>query len=92
MRSFRAIGIAAAVFVAVAMSPAARADTTVINSVWDLQNIQNNLAGNYVLGADIDASLFGNFTPIGSPITPFTGSFDGQGRVVSGLTIQNTTD
>lgn len=43
------------------------------------------LAGNYVLGADI--VLTGTWEPIGTRLSPFTGSFDGNGHVIYGLTI-----
>ena len=52
-----------------------------------------NLAGNYVLGSDLDATLTANFNggagfaPIGTSGTPFTGSFDGFGHTISNLTI-----
>ncbi|BFI95087.1 MAG: hypothetical protein RSP_05970 [Rhodanobacter sp.] len=65
-----------------------------------LQGISGNLAGHYVLGADIDASGTSNwasgfggtgFAPIGmvygSGNNAFTGMFDGLGHVISGLTI-----
>jgi Tryptophan-rich Synechocystis species C-terminal domain/Lipase (class 3)/Calx-beta domain/The GLUG motif len=60
--------------------------STVINSLADLENINNNLSGNYVLGADIDASGT-TFIPIGDLQHPFTGTFDGQGHTINGLTI-----
>lgn len=84
-------------------APDAEAAPTVINTVADLQNIQNDLAGDYVLGGNIDASGF-NFTPIvrstqndfsldGILNGPFfTGTFDGAGHTISGLTINNSTD
>src|SRR5262245_7671534 len=62
---------------------------TVIYTIKDLQAIQNNLSGYYVLGANIDASGF-NFTPIGSASTPFTGTLDGQGHTISNLTINSS--
>jgi len=55
--------------------------------------MQGNLAGNYVLGADIDArptaSWNGNsgFTPVGTATTLFTGRLEGLGHVVDGLVI-----
>src|SRR6185437_15476301 len=65
-----------------------------------LQGISGNLAGHYVLGADIDASstsgwisfLGGSgFQPIGmiygSGSNAFTGMFDGLNHVINGLTI-----
>ena len=58
-----------------------------------LQGIQGNLSGHYFLGANIDASATSTwnsagFTPIGNNSSAnFTGSFDGGGHTISGLTI-----
>ncbi len=63
------------------------------NAGTTLQGIWGNLSGNYVLGADIDASASAGwngglgFSPIGTAAAKFTGSFDGQGHVIEGLTI-----
>lgn len=68
-------------------------------STTDLQGINGGLAGNYALGADIDASSSANwnfatspggsgytgFTSLGSTATPFTGTFEGLGHRVDGL-------
>ncbi|WP_258001200.1 YDG domain-containing protein [Janthinobacterium sp. ROICE36] len=80
---------------------------TVINSLGaatsvggtDLQGLKNALSGNFVLGANIDATGTANtavwgangFTPIGTTATSFTGQFDGLGHVVTGLTSGTTT-
>jgi filamentous hemagglutinin family protein len=64
-----------------------------VNTVYDLQNIENNLAGDYALGTNIDASATASwnggagFVPIGSSVPGFTGIFDGQGDTIEGLTI-----
>lgn len=63
----------------------------IINNLSDLQAIQNNLSGYYVLGANIDAAGF-TFTSIGSAANPFTGIFDGQGHTINNLTINNVSD
>ncbi|WP_061301679.1 YDG domain-containing protein, partial [Janthinobacterium agaricidamnosum] len=75
---------------------------TVLNSLGaagsvsqtDLQGVNGGLAGNYVLGSDIDASSTAGwnggagFTPLGAaPGAPFTGRFDGLGHVINGLTM-----
>lgn len=71
-----------------------------VNSVYDLQNVQNNLSGNYALGKDIDASSTASwnagagFVPIGrvtggTPID-FLGIFDGLGHTIDGLTINSS--
>ncbi len=67
-----------------------------VNSVYDLQNIQNNLSGTYALGKDIDASVTSSwnsgagFVPIGGPsyqTNSFVGVFNGQDWVIKNLTI-----
>lgn len=63
----------------------------VISNLSDLQAIQNNLAGYYILGANIDAAGF-SFTSIGSAANLFTGIFDGQGHTISNLTINNVSN
>ena len=68
------------------MTGAALAAYMLVNTVYDLQNINNNLSGTYALGKGIDATGFG-FNPIGQG-TPFTGRFDGSG----GLGVNNTID
>lgn len=58
----------------------------------DLQGMQGNLAGNYVLGADIDASSTAGwnggagFAPVGESSLPFAGRLNGSGHTVDGLT------
>ena len=76
----------------------AAAAPTVINNVNDLENITNNLSGDYVLGGDIDASVTAGwnggrgFIPIGSALSGvllgnFSGTLNGQGHIISNLTI-----
>lgn len=67
-----------------------------VNTVENLQAISTNLAGTYALGRDIDASGTAEwddgkgFVPIGTETDQFTGTLDGQGHVVSGLSIKRT--
>ncbi len=68
-----------------------------VNTLTDLQNVQNNLSARYALGRDIDASpTVGwnsgqGFDPIGDGTSHFfTGTFDGQGHTIDGLTINRT--
>ncbi|MBV7504827.1 InlB B-repeat-containing protein [Bacillus sp. sid0103] len=56
-----------------------------IYSISDLQNIQGNLSGKYLLMANIDASAIANWQAIGGSTNPFTGTFDGNGYIISGL-------
>ena len=59
----------------------------------DLQGMLGNLAGNYALGADIDASATlhwnadAGFDPVGTNAVRFTGTFTGLGHTITGLTI-----
>ena len=64
-----------------------------VNSITDLQSVANDLAGNYALGKDIDASITsdGSYVPIGNANTPFAGQFDGEGHTVSSLTLAPLT-
>ena len=79
----------------------------------DLQGITGNLAGNFALGANIDATAtsgweggagfapivgselvtahYGNSTFTYTRFLPFTGSFDGLGHTIGGLTINRPT-
>ena len=47
-----------------------------VNTANDLQNIRNNLAANYALGGNIDASTIADFTSLGGEAltTPTLGS------------------
>ena len=63
----------------------------------DLQGINGNLSGNYALGSNIDAMLTADDTVwIGGegfdPIGTFTGTFDGLGHTISGLTINRPSE
>ncbi len=61
-----------------------------ISSREELEEIADNPAGSYALGADIDLSEAA-WTPIGTSSQPFTGSLYGQGHSISGLTFANTS-
>ncbi|HEY9033773.1 MAG TPA: GLUG motif-containing protein, partial [Pseudomonadales bacterium] len=70
--------------------------------VLDLAQLQNinttGLDGNYVLGANLDASGTGSwnsgagFVPIGDSTTAFTGSFEGLNHIISNLTINRPAE
>lgn len=73
-----------------------------VNSVYDLQNVQNDIFANYALGRDIDASETQSwnsgqgFNPIAlrypnGGVVGFYGQFDGLGHVVSDLYIDRPT-
>ncbi|ADU32068.1 Ig-like domain-containing protein [Evansella cellulosilytica] len=62
---------------------------TVIMNAGDLYDVQYNLDGDYILGADINLSVYPNWVPLGGDFngSPFTGTFDGNGYKITGLTI-----
>lgn len=66
---------------------------TLITTVNELQDMNLDLAGDYELANDIDASATAGwngglgFEPIGTSAAPFTGTFDGKGFTITGLTI-----
>jgi len=78
---------------------------TVINSLGvagdstttTLQGIKNALSGYYALGSDINASATSGwnagagFLPIGNTTTGFSGTFDGLGHAITGLSISRST-
>src|SRR6516165_10050650 len=59
-----------------------------VNTPYDLQNIQNNPSATYALGGNITnvSNAIPNFTPIAN----FTGLFDGQKQTITNLTIAST--
>lgn len=75
------------------------ADPYVVTDVRELQAIAGELSAAYRLGADIDAGETATwnggegFEPIGSADDgPFTGSFDGAGHTISGLSMDRNSD
>jgi len=58
-----------------------------IYTAQDLDNVRNNLSGNYILMNDIDLSAWGDWEPIGKPSNPFRGLLNGNGYVISNITI-----
>lgn len=66
-------------------------DCLLISTVDELQAIQNNLNGNYMLKGDVDASATkgwnsgAGFKPIGDDNNGFTGVFDGMGHAINDL-------
>ncbi|WP_157182314.1 YDG domain-containing protein [Methylobacterium sp. WSM2598] len=82
-------------------APAGADGTAIITNLHQLQLMGTNLAGRYRLAADIDAGATkaaagadasgvfgpGGFVPVGDDTAPFSGSLDGAGHVVTGLTI-----
>ena len=67
-------------------------EVTFINTAAQLNNVRNNLSGNYRLTATIALETYGNWQPIGTESKPFTGTFDGNGYKITGLTIDRKTE
>ena len=56
-----------------------------------LQAINKNLSGNFVLGNDVDLTNVA-VTPIGNATSAYTGTFNGLGNVITNLTIEDAVD
>lgn len=74
---------------ALLLSSAVSAQTQITDEAG-LKAIANDLSGNYVLAADI--TLTGQWTPLGTEGSPFTGTFDGGGHSIKGLTVTASSD
>ncbi|MCU4973239.1 dockerin type I domain-containing protein [Halobacteria archaeon AArc-m2/3/4] len=65
----------------------------VVTDVDELQSVTSDRSAHYELEADVDASeLAESFDPIGDESAPFTGSFDGNGHTITGVTVDEPTD
>jgi len=68
-------------------------DPYVVTNADELQAMSQDLSAHYVLGSDVDAgetetwNAGNGFEPVGTENRPFTGSFDGRGHEIDGLTI-----
>ncbi len=63
----------------------------VITTAEQLMAVNDNLSSSFILGVDLDMSKVSNFSPIGSEETPFTGTFNGNGHVISNLSVSGNT-
>lgn len=80
------------IFAVIPITYANAADYKLIQNADDLYAINNNLSGHYILANDIDLSSFGNWTPVGSSVAPFTGILDGNGYEIKNLSVELTQD
>ena len=68
-------------------------DPYIITNISELQAIEDDLDAHYKLGSNIDASVTAKsnngsgFNPIGTVNQSFTGSFNGDGYTITGITI-----
>ena len=63
---------------------------TLIKTADELQAMQDNLSGKYILMNDIDLAGY-DWTAVGTYDNPFAGEFNGNGYVISNLTINEPT-
>jgi PGF-pre-PGF domain-containing protein len=87
-----------AVMFAISITPAmAGTSGTQITTCTELQDIRNDLTGDYYLANDIDCSGFDydgdgkGFMPIGNSSSQFTGTFDGKGYKITNLYINRSS-
>lgn len=72
------------------------ADPYVVTTAEELQAMADDLTAHYELGDDIDAGETAawndgqGFEPVGGTDTPFTGSVDGNGHRIAGLTVDRS--
>ena len=59
---------------------------TIITTADELQAMQDNLSGKYILMNNIDLEGY-DWTPVGTAANPFLGEFNGNGYVISNLKI-----
>jgi len=60
-----------------------------VNSLADLNQVSLDLAGNYALGKDVDATTAPTaYVPIGTGATRFTGQFDGMGHTIANIYVE----
>ena len=60
----------------------------IISTASDFNFMRSNLSAHYKLAASI--TLGSNWEPVGSNVHPFTGSFDGDGYIISGLALSQS--
>ena len=63
-----------------------------ISNISELQAIESGLSANYTLIADMNASHITQFDPIGDRFLRFNGSLTGQSYIISGLTINESSE
>lgn len=66
----------------------------IITTAYDLAYLSENIAeladADFIMMNDVDMSVIGDFAPIGTTDIAFSGTFDGNGKVISNLTIDGT--
>ena len=90
MKAKRILSLIAAAIIVICAIPFSvnAAEGTEISNADELLALMKDStkwAGSYYLTADIDLSAKSGQSPIGNKETPFTGTFDGNGKTISGL-------
>lgn len=80
-------------------------EETEITDWYELDNVSDNLSGDYVLGTELNETTAGysdvaspeandgdGFVPLGNDTLPFTGTFDGNGNVIADLHINRSDE
>jgi hypothetical protein len=62
-----------------------------ITNATELQNMNNDKSGDYILDNNIDLTGV-TWTPVGTVANPFLGSFDGQNYTISNLTFNSSSN
>lgn len=66
----------------------------IITTAYDLAYLSENIAelsdADFIMMNDVDMSVIGDFAPIGTTDVAFSGTFDGNGKVVKNLIIDGT--
>ncbi len=66
----------------------------VISTAYDLAYVSENIAelyaSDFIMTNDVDMSVLGDFAPIGTTDVAFSGTFDGNGKTITNLTIDGT--
>lgn len=70
-----------------AATVSAAAQSIEIRTAEQLNAVREDLNASYILMANIDLSSISNWVPIGFGTTPFTGTFDGNGYVISNVNV-----
>ena len=90
IRTFGTLIFVALVCAGFSVGVASAQGQTEVSEPGDLTEV--SVDGNYVLVSDINASGLEGFEPIGDEEEPFTGTFEGDGNVISGLTVNRSDE
>jgi hypothetical protein len=87
MATARSFVLVSLVLTTVFVGTATAQEATQITNADELDDVREDLGGEYVLADDVDLSEDPSFEPIGDGDEAFTGRFDGGGNVITGLSV-----